>query len=118
MNYGAITEPINPSAATHLAPRVTMSDDLYRELAEKLRIEAENAETDYTKIIVEAERNGNTYIVEVQALLEFDYDRSPCGRPLAYLRKITPCWVQCETFNRWGDQHPNDFSIEKIKKLL
>lgn len=131
MNYGAITEPINPSAATHLAPRVTMSDDLYRELAEKLRIEAENVDIYYchstktsdgvmvsAKIQVEAERDEVIYTVDASTIVHFYIDKSPCGRELASLKEITFLWIEVTAITEFDGEAITDFDIKKFKSLF
>lgn len=100
------------------AMAVHMADDLYRELAELARIEADMTDGDSAKIVVEAERDGYTHILHLDCLLTFDVDYSPCGRPLVYLHRITPTWIHCETYDQFGEQRANDFDIKKFKQLL
>lgn len=113
------TSQIQPEITAAIIPTPMLLDEsIYRELAEQVRIEAEYSESDHPTIIVETERDGNLYVLELGTLLTFDHDTSPCGRPLVWLRKIQHTFAKCDTFDRWGDQHRNDFNIHQFIQYL
>lgn len=108
------TTPILPSS-----PRmILLTDAIYRELAELARIECENASDEYVRVEVETSHMGITYIVNFSAILRYDSENTSWAGPYAWLREIQPTWVECHTYNQWGDEYPNDFDIQKLKSLI
>lgn len=116
--------------AAHLMPRVKISDDLYRELSEKVRIEAENIDyyNDYTrtdtgmivsaKIEVEAERDEVIYTLTTSALVTFRIEHSPCGRPLSSIDNISFLWVNLSAMTEFDGEAAHDFNIKYFKSLF
>lgn len=119
------------SAANHLMKQVHIPDEVYRELAEKLRIEVEygNPNANYiesfakgymfnTFIEVEAEHNEIVHTLSATVNAYFNTDRSPCGRPLSELDEIRILWIECRSMTEWDGEAKNDFDTRKLKVLL
>ena len=118
LNYNSSLNARLPKPLQVVRDTIAVADDVYRELAELIRVQADYSSSDDVVITAEASRNGYTYIVTTSVILRFIYDQSPCGRPLVYLRSITPMWVEMHTFDEWGEECPNDFYVSKLTKLL
>lgn len=118
-NYATYQSKVKPTFFTQETGKVIrFSEDIYRELAEKIRIEAEYSESDNPTITAEAERDGNLYCIELSTYLRYDRDKSPCGRPLEWLREILPTWCEWHTYDEFGDEHKNNFDINHFYSLL
>ena len=92
-------------------------DDVYRELAEQIRIEAEMSSVDHATMHVEAERGDLVYALELKAF--FYYDRVVAPDAIYYdLNDVVPVWVECHSYDAGGDERPNDFEIPKLRELL
>lgn len=108
-----MTGNFSPSPRT-----ILLTDAIYRELAELARIECENASDDYVRIEVETSHMGITYFVKMSAILRYDSENTSWAGPYAWLREIQPTWVECHTYNQWGDEFPNDFRVGTFESLI
>lgn len=95
-----------------------IADEVYRELAELVRIEAENSDESYSKISVEVEHNGTLYALDCSGWLSFDCEISPCGRPMVSLNHITPCWVELHAYDQDGEEIITDYDYNQLKHYL
>lgn len=94
--------------------RVAIPEEIYRKLAEQVRIECEYCETEYPKVKAEVERDGWSYNVEMSATLYYEEFREMWGN-CRYLKRIVPTWVECHTYDCEGEERINDFDIKKFK---
>lgn len=105
---------VRPTPATPMA----IPDDVYRELAEKIRIEAEYSSKDYAILRAEAERgNGLVYDLTISAYLYYDVHKAP-DAIWRELTRITSVWFECHTYDEAGVERLNDFDIRKFKDLI
>ena len=103
----------------NMADRHMMSipDDIYRELAELMRIECEYSDKETVKLAVSAERGDEVYYIEASCWLIAGKSYEEWGVDY-YLKHITTCWAECHTYDAVGDERPNDFDLKKLKNLL
>lgn len=92
-------------------------DDVYRELAEKIRIEAEYSALDYATITVEADRNDEVFSVTVSAFFNYIINKCP-DTIFREITGLTAVWYECHTYDAAGDERPNNFDIKTLNKLI
>lgn len=108
--YGYKYEP-SKAHALHVA------EDIYKELAELVRVECEYTDQQYPTVYVECEREGVTYTAEVEMSLYFKEYREMWGT-CQYLHSMAPCWTTFGAYNECGDEIATDFDLSKFHKLL
>lgn len=108
--YGVKYEP-SKAHAIHVA------EDVYRELAEQVRIECEYTDQEYPKVCVECERGDMLFTAEVEMALYFKEFKELWGNS-QYLHSMAPCWTTFTAYNGDGDEIATDFNLTKFHNLL
>lgn len=121
MNYMLYSSSANGEDWVHTKHYTKTSmqipDDVYRELAEQIRIQAEMSSVDYAVMRVEAERGDEVYMLELKAF--FYYDRVVAPDAIYYdLKDVVPVWTECHTYDASGEERPNEFETHKLRELL
>lgn len=106
-------EAIVPTHVTHV------EDDIYRELAELVRVECEYADKyqESVKINVDVERGDWVYAVHVSAYLYHEAFKELWGFS-TYLKGIAITWCEFHAYDDEGTEHMTDFNLRKFKNLF
>lgn len=99
---------------------IHVADDVYRELAEQIRIECELAATyDGQKLTVKAEveRGDNLFAVELDCYIYTKRYSDECGNH-EYLDQIVPLFCLFYSYDCEGEYTTNDFDISQFYKLF
>lgn len=96
---------------------IHVPDEVYRELAELIRVECEYGGKESVKVNVECERDGFLYTVETSMYCYFGRSCELWGIEY-YLKGLAPCWTEFHAYNDDGDEILNDFDLSKFNKLI
>lgn len=99
------------------AHAIHVAEDVYRELAELIRVECECTDQEYPKVCVECERGDMLFTAEVEMALYFKEFKELWGNS-QYLHSMAPCWTTFTAYNGDGDEILNDFDLSKFNKLI
>ncbi len=108
---------VRNEAPTAMRTQIAVPDDVLRELAETIRVEAECSNEWRVRISAEAERDGKVFAIEFDGCCYFQPINCPdfVGRELSAL---LPNWVELRTYDEVGDERTNDFTIDRLTKYL
>lgn len=99
------------------AHAIHVPEDVYRELAEQIRVECEYADQEYPKVAVECERGDVLYTAVTEMSLYFKQYKELWGMS-TYLHSMAPCWTDFHAYNGDGDEIATDFNLSKFHQLL
>lgn len=96
---------------------MSIPDDVYRELAEKVRIEANYSYKEYAKVNVEAERDDKVYRLSITAFFYYEKIEAP-DAIWHECSGIATVWHEFHAYDEAGVERPNDFDYNIIKSLI
>lgn len=96
---------------------MTIPDDVYRELAELMRIECEYSGRDYVQLTFEVERDERFYALTLSAFCYFETITAP-DNIWRNLTDIVPVWWECHTYDAVGEERLNDFNFKMIRNFF